>query len=352
MVAMTFDTMFQAFSDSNEKAWKYDRDASLGASEAFGCLRKAYFKKHGYEPDDGYEADWGAAKRGDIIENHFAVPAITAILPDGASLIYAGEEQETLRKGRLSATPDGLVIDVDKDALEQLGILDIESDCFVTEFKSFDPRANIKEAKAIHAGQVQVQLGLIHELTEFRPEYGLVIYFNASFLSDIRTYVVKRDPKIYAAAVARSKQVYATENPKDLMAEGKLSGDCNLCEFTEECAIAQGEATPREKRKIEDETILDRLALLIERQKTHAAIGKEAETERKLVDEEIKQILRDHDTKSAADDRFTVSLSWCAGKKSLDTLAVAAELEEHGKSLEDFQKEGSGYDRLTAKLKE
>lgn len=85
-----FKNMFQAFSDSNEKEWKYDRNASVGASEAFGCIRKAHFKKFQYEPDDGHEADWGAAKRGDIIENYFAVPAVKAVLPEGAELLYAG----------------------------------------------------------------------------------------------------------------------------------------------------------------------------------------------------------------------------------------------------------------------
>jgi hypothetical protein len=82
MAALQFSKMFEAFSEANEKEWKYDRNASLGASEAFACIRKAFFKKFGYEQDDEYEADWGAAKRGDIIENYFAVPAVQAILPE------------------------------------------------------------------------------------------------------------------------------------------------------------------------------------------------------------------------------------------------------------------------------
>ena len=115
-----------------------------------------------------------------MIENNVAVPAVHAILPPGAELLYAGAEQETLKKGRLSATPDGLVINAAKNALEQLGIRNNKTGQFVTEFKSFDPRANIKEAKAVHIGQVQVQMGLIHELTAYRPEYAVIIYFNAS----------------------------------------------------------------------------------------------------------------------------------------------------------------------------
>lgn len=347
-----FKNMFQAYSDSNEKEWKYDRNASLGASEAFGCIRKAHFKKFGYEPDDGHEQDWGAAKRGDIIENYFAVPAVRSVLPEGAELIYAGDEQETLRKGRLSATPDGLAINLPRDALSQMGIDDLLSDCLVIEFKSFDPRASIKEAKPIHVGQTQVQMGLIHALTDYRPEYAVVVYFNASWLSDIRVFVVRRDPKVFAAAVARGKQVFACEDPKDLMAEGKISGECSLCEFTEECAVAQGEATPREKRKIEDQEVVDRLAYLASRQKELAASSKEFDHEKKLVEEEIKELLRTHDTKGAGDDRFSISLSWCAGKQSLDTTMLAADLQEKGMDIADYQREGNGYERLTVKLKD
>lgn len=352
MAALDFDGMFQAFSDSNEKEWKYDRNASVGASEAFSCLRKVHFKKFQYDPDDGHEQDWGAAKRGDIIENFFAVPATKAIMPKGSELMYAGDEQETLRKGRLSATPDGLMIDLAADALAQLGIDDILSDSVVIEYKSFDPRASIKEAKEIHVGQVQVQLGLIHELTEFTPEYGVIVYFNASWLSDIRPYVVKRDPKIYEAAKDRAKKIYACENPADLMAEGKISGECNLCEFTQECAFTTGENFPKAKRKIEDPAVMDRLALLAGRQKEQASIAKDAEHEKKLVEAEIKEILREYDTKGAGDDRFTISNSWCAGKKSLDTLALAADLQEQGKSIDDYQNEGNGYERLMVKLKD
>lgn len=352
MASINFQNMFDLYSDSAEKEWKYDRNASVGASEAFDCIRKTYFSKFQYDPDDGHVQDWGAAKRGDIIENHFAVPATIAALPKGASLIYAGDEQDTLRKGRLSATPDGLAINLPKDALSQLGIPDIESDCVVVEYKSFDPRAAVANAKEIHEGQTQVQMGLIHELTDYRPEYAVIIYFNASWLSDIRPFVVKRDPKIYQAAEERSKKVFKTKDAKELMAEGKISGACTYCQFTQECAYTTGEATPKTKKKIEDAETIERLAVLAERQKHHAAIAKEAEQDRKLVDEEIKEILQKHDTKGFGDDRFSISLSWCSGKKSLDTLALAADLEAEGKSIEDYQKEGNGYQRLAVKLKE
>lgn len=353
MAVINFENMFQAFSDNNEKTWKFDRNASLGASEAFGCIRKAYYKKFGYEPDDDHEQDWGAAKRGDLIENFFAVPATEAIMPEGASLIYAGSDQETLKKGRLSATPDGLMTGLARDALVQLGIPDIISDCVVVEYKSFDPRANIKEAKEIHKGQTQVQMGLMHELTGYKPEYAVLIYFNASWLSDIRLFVVKRDPKLYKVAVERSKQVFGCEDPTNLLPEGKLSGDCNLCEFTEECAITQGEATPRTKRKVEDPVVLETFERLAREQKIQAAIESKAKSAKNALNMDISLLLREQDTKGVGDlkkEGWSISQSWCKGKKSLDTLALVQDLEELGKDIAEYQKEGNGYTRLVVKV--
>lgn len=346
MAAINFDGMFEAFSALNEKEWKYDRNLSLGASEVFTCERKTFFKKNGYEADDEHEQDWGAARRGDVIENNVAVPAIEAILPKGAQLLYAGAEQTTLKKGRLSATPDGLVIDAPLDALAQLGILNCVTGEFVVEFKSFDPRASIKGAKPVHVGQTQVQMGLIHELTEYRPEYAVIIYFNASILSDIRCFIVERDPEVFKAAKARAVRVYAAKEPTELLPEGKINGDCRLCEFTEECAVAQGDTAPKEKRDV-DTDVQERLATLAQRQKAADAVVKEATNDKKVAEEEIKQILRDERTKGVGDETFSVSLTWCKGKTSLDTLSMVAD----GIDLEAYQKEGSGYDRLTVKLK-
>ncbi|MEQ6333294.1 hypothetical protein [Sphingobium sp. MK2] len=350
MAALDFNNLFEAFSAGEEKVWKYDRTLSLGASEVFTCLRKNFFKKFGYEADDDHEQDWGAARRGDVIENNVAVPAVMGILKGtDAKLIYAGSDQETLKKGRLSATPDGLVIDADDDALAQLGIPSLlGTGEFVVEFKSFDPRSNIKEAKQVHVGQTQVQMGLMHDLTDYRPKFAVIIYFNASFLSDIRCYPVEYDPKVYAKAIERAKLVYATQEPTELMAEGKITGDCALCEFTEECAIAQGELMPKVKAKKLPADVLDRLAVLAERQRSLAEIEKTAKQDKKLVDEEIKEALRAANTKGAGDDRFSISMSWLNGKKSTDLLAMAAD----GIKIEDYQKEGAGFERLVVKIKE
>lgn len=345
--AIDFHSMFAEYEKATEKEWRYDRRASLGASEVFQCLRKSFFSKWGYEPDDDHEDDWGAAKRGDIIEDHFAVPATKAILKNGEVLEMAGSDQDTLRIGRLSATPDGLVTNAARTALAQLGIEDIESDCFVTEYKSHDPRADIKQEKAVHRGQTQVQMGLLHELTDHKPKYAVIFYFDASWLSKISFFVVKYDPKVYEIAKKRAEIVFTDQDPADVPAEGKIDDTCNLCQFHEECALASKESIPSTKRKIEKPEDMDELAELARKRDSADRAKKEAEQELKEINAEIKEKLRKHDTKGASDDRFMVSLSWNKGKKSTDLLAMQAD----GIDVEAYQNEGVGYETLRVKWK-
>ncbi len=345
--AIDFHGMFAAYEASTEKEWRYDRRASLGASEVFQCLRKSFFTKWAYEPDDDHEEDWGAAKRGDIIEDHFAVPATEAILTQGENLEMAGPDQDTLRIGRLSATPDGLVTNAARNALAQLGIEDIEGDCFVAEYKSHDPRADIRHEKAVHRGQTQVQMGLLHELTDYKPMYAVIFYFDASWLSKISFFVVRYDPKIYAIAKQRAEIVFTDQDPSEIVAEGKIDDTCNLCQFHEECAIASKEAIPSTKRKIEKQEDMDELAELAKRRDEAKQDMDDAEADLKQLNAEIKEKLRKHDTKGASDERFMVSLSWNKGKKSTDLLAMQAD----GIDVEAYQNEGNGFETLRVKWK-
>jgi hypothetical protein len=345
--AIDFNSFFQSYSEANEKEWKYDRRASLGASEVFQCLRKSFFEKWGYEPDDNHEDDWGAAKRGDIIEENFFVPGVLALLKNGEQLEMAGKEQETLRKGRLSATPDGLVTGAARTALAQLGIDDILSDCFVTECKSHDPRADVKQEKAVHRGQVQVQMGLIRELTDYKPEYAVIFYFDASWLSKISFFVIRFDPKVYEAAKKRAEIVFTDQDPENVPAEGLIDDTCDTCKFHEECAIASKRAIPSTKRKIEDPAILDELAALASKRAALDRAKKDAEADLKQINALIKDTLKKYDTKGAGDDRFNISLTWCKGKKSTDLLAM----QQDGIDVESYQNEGVGYEMLRVTTK-
>src|SRR5262245_54675114 len=86
-----------------------DRDKTVGASEIGQCWRKTWYTKNG-TPRDGDRSDWGSAARGTLIETHLLVPAMRARF--GERLLLAGDEQQTVRKDELSATPDGVVTDL------------------------------------------------------------------------------------------------------------------------------------------------------------------------------------------------------------------------------------------------
>src|ERR1039458_4661284 len=129
---LDFDVMFKDSIDANQKTWKYDRMESVGASEAFDCLRKIWFVKlgvkFGFAQDEEDEKDpesWGARERGNLLEEHYVVPAVRDHLPGNAKLRMAGKQQETLFLNKNSATPDGLIVGLPRNALKKYGIVDI-----------------------------------------------------------------------------------------------------------------------------------------------------------------------------------------------------------------------------------
>ena len=165
MSQLDFDAMFASYHATQAKTWDHDRSKTVGASEIFGCIRKGWFEKHKngknkYDPDED-DSSWGAALRGDILEEHYVVPALYHSIPKGTKLLLAGADQQTLISGLNSVTPDGLLVGLKRDALAKYGIPDIKSNCILIEMKSIDPRAGLSEEKSIHRGQFQQQMGII-----------------------------------------------------------------------------------------------------------------------------------------------------------------------------------------------
>jgi CRISPR/Cas system-associated exonuclease Cas4 (RecB family) len=350
---LDFKGMFDSYAAKNQKAFSHDRSKSVGASEVFGCIRKAWAKKRGVVRDTG-ESSWGATSRGDLIENYHIVPVFESELPEGYGYIGAGQDQKTFvdEESQLSATPDGLIDGLSRDALKLYDIEDIESDCIVTEYKSVDPRVNLKEEKAIHRGQVITQMGLIREKTEFKPRYGVIIYVNASFLDDVKVYVVRFEEEVYEQAKKRAKLVFSANNPQDLRPEGKLNGGCQFCEFTSWCAKVTGNSMPPEgsKDKLSDQqkSILKTLAIAYTQ--TSQSL-KEAETTKDELSEKIKETLRAFNVRKASDktsgDEWSVSYTFVNGRETLDKRAM----EEDGIDLSQYTTTGNGYERLAVKTK-
>ena len=103
---LDFDQIFDDYIAANQKVWSHDRSLTVGASEAFDCIRKTWFVKRGAEfgfVENEGEERWGAMERGNLIEEHFVVPAVLGHLPAPAELLGAGDDQETIILGRSSA---------------------------------------------------------------------------------------------------------------------------------------------------------------------------------------------------------------------------------------------------------
>lgn len=354
---LDFAGMFDAYVGTQEKVWKYDRKRTLGASEAFGCIRKAWFEKNDAVKDDDYEDKWGATHRGDLIENHLVVPAVLYGLKrqaPKAKLLGAGSDQTTIldRRRLNSATPDGLITGLSKDALKNYGIDDIEGDCILLEIKSIDPRVNLQQEKTIHAGQCQQQLGIVRQRTKFKPMYAVIVYVDASFHDNIRVFTIRYDERKWEAAQKRAELLFKTTDPGLLRPEGKFDDSCKYCPFTRVCSAATIGSIPpkssdRDTMQQPEDSVLRELVVEHERLR--------AEKDKATADYESKrQEIKEHlaTTKKRGERHSGWSVNWFSqgGKKKLDEERLKEDLGVD--SLDDYKTEGSGFDKLVIQVKE
>lgn len=351
MAAIDFAEAFDAYYAATPKVWRHDRSKTVGASEAFGCLRKSWFAKRNTEKDPDASESWGALKRGDLIEEYWVEPAVRWYLETHfkrGRLIMGGKRQRTLidPKTGLSATPDGLVIDADDDSLQLYGIPSLHgTGCFNFEIKSVDPRVNLKEEKAIHRGQTIVQMGLTRELTRYKPNYAVIVYVDASFLDDINVFVIPYDQRTFEAAKVRAVQVFNEKDAANILPEGKIDGSCNYCPYKIACAVASREATPSDGEAHGGnmpEPIMREFEEALAQEREAASKKKGVEKAHNAAKERIKELLRDIGKKRVELGDMKASLSWVKGKKSYDIKAALAD----GVDLSAYERESEGYDML------
>lgn len=353
--------VFDDYMTENEKQWAHDRSTTVGASEVFGCLRKAWFDKRGeefeYEKDPDYVDRWGATERGNIIEDHFVVPAVSSSLPAPLSMHLGGKDQVTLVKGRSSATPDGIIDGLPEGCAltvrygdHVIEIDDIISDCINFEIKSIDPLANLQEERKKHNYQTHVQCGLIHEETKFRPWFSIIIYVNASWLDDITPFVVQYDPNIAAIGRERADDVYEVTDPNNIIPEGRMTGDCDYCDWCVACGTTILENMPAEKSEgALHEDDVDDFLKNIDAYNVAKAEAEAQERAKKIAQERIKEILMENKVRKTKIPQNGGSVSWSEvkGKKTLDKDAMV----EDGIDLTKYEKTGNPYDRLNIRMK-
>ena len=369
---LDFMDIFNRYYHDNPKSWDYDRKLSVGASSAFQCIRKSHFDKNPkYKQDESYIESWGAFQRGNMMEDDYIVPAMYHAEDHKVSqgfLANAGPDQRTLLKDVLSATPDGLIVDLAPNALQAYGIEDIDGDCVVMEMKSIDPRVQLSEPKEIHVGQTQVQMGLIQDDPDvpFKPMYAVLVYVDCSFFDNVKVFVVKFDPRAYKTAHKRSKKIMNFDlDITDFMAEGKINNQCDLCNYRDACAEVTKDGIPTGKDAGNDLSEEDAATAKVLITAERAARGRltTAEKEYKSSKAAMSDYIKGKGRKLVRNEDFSVSIGWREGSKSFDKNALFDDLDVVNAKLvqlgcedlvidrEDYESRGNGYEVVTVRQK-
>lgn len=331
----------EAFVQATKKVWKEPRTATVGASEIGLCARRVHWTKVGQSHSDGHEENWGAQVRGSAIESHFWHPALKRKF--GRRLLISGEQQRTLRKGTLSATPDGLVVGLPRDALKHLGVADVGAGgCILVECKSIDPRVNLVKEKEENAYQVQVQLGLVRALTKHKPEYALISYVDASFWDEVMEFPVKFDPRVFAEAQRRAAEIM--QGPaKALKPEGYIAGgkECEYCPFTQPCGVIR-RSVPERERAADPQLVAELTDAVAEILEVESQAEELTKKQREL-EQDLKNRMREKGVR-----RIPGLVVWSAvkGRKSYDNKAIREAAAARGVDVEALSTVGDPTDRL------
>jgi hypothetical protein len=348
---MIFETL-SAYADTR-RAPNERRASTVGASEIGQCARKTFYLKRGdTERDPGHTDGWGATLRGSVIEREFWLPALRARFGD--KLKFAGEQQKTFALGFLSATPDGLLIGLPRDTVAELGVPDLgETGALVVEGKTLDPRARLDGPRPEHVYQAQVQLGLLRELTEHRPQFALISYVDASFWDNVAEFVVAFDPAIYANAKARAAKVLTATAAAELSPEGWITGghECERCPFTKACGIER-RAMPSATTAAADPQFVAEIRDLALAYKACQGEVDTATGRLREAQYEIRERLRAKDLRRVVGDDFSVTWSPVKGRQGFDVKALSAAATAAGVDVTKFETIGEASDRLDVRVRE
>jgi hypothetical protein len=350
MIAEALD----AFATTYGRAFEA-REQTVGASDVGRCARQVYFEKHEHDRDFGAPRNpgavdgWGARLRGTIFEEHVWVPALRAKY--GERLLLAGEQQETLASGFLSATPDALLIACEDDALASLGVPCLGGDgSVILECKTIDPRTRLEGPRLAHAYQAQTQLGLIHALTRHRPEHALISYTDASFWDLIYEFPIRRDPAIFETAQRRAAQILTARSATELPPEGWIAGgrECERCAFS--CACGNIRATvPTQIIEPSPEFVAEIVALARYVKGCEAAVDTSIAAHR-AAQQDLKDRLSANNVRRVDSDGVRLIWSAVKGRPSYDMKAIRDAATAAGIDLTQFETTGAPSDRLDIRI--
>jgi hypothetical protein len=344
--------LLHAYGSTQRREFAHDRLSTLGSSAQGRCIRQTAYVVLGVVPDEGFIDSWGAALRGTVMEDHYWVPALRSALEPPAELLFAGEDQVTMvdEEARLSATPDGLIVGLERDCLSSLGIPDCAEpdlpdevpNSVLVECKSIDPRVLLRKAKPEHEFQVQMALGLVRRCTDYAPEYAVISYINASFWDQVTEFPVRYSERVYQAGAERAHAVFEATSALDMPPEGKIAGgeECKYCGYARQCGAAEVERVPEGGVRLSQDAAAELKGLRDVERRIAGAIEDNVAT-KELAREAIKQFLHSHGVRSHKGDGWSVVWSTTKGRVTLDKDALAETID-----LTPFTKEGEPSERL------
>lgn len=210
-----------------------DRTAHVTASEVGKCARmvkldKEAMRENGYDPAAGTKYwgkdDWGFWERGHTIEAWFVNLLQAGFNREDYTLMYTGEDQISFTYGVQSGTPDGVFVG--------------ETDFYILEVKSIDPRTNTSRLpKLLHRDQVVQNCDLVAEALDLSPAGGLLIYIDASNFKKRHAFMIDYNDD-HADRLESRAQLIMDTPAEDLKPEGlyNASNDCEFCRHTAKCS--------------------------------------------------------------------------------------------------------------------
>jgi hypothetical protein len=274
------------------------------------------------------------------------------VFEDRSQSVGASECGQTLVSEVLSATPDALLINQPRDILASLGVPDIGADgSLVIECKTADPRSSLEKAKSENVFQAIVQLGLIRELTNHRPEYALVSYTDASFWNEVREFPVAFNETTYTNAKARARHIMTALSAAELPPEGWIAGgrECSFCPFNRACGH-QRTAVPAKTEAEPDPQFVAEIADLARAAKAQEAEAERADAKLRELQNEIRERMRAHKVNRIAGDGVAVTWSPVKGRQSWDNKGIREAAAALGVDLSKYETVGDPTDRLLIRM--
>jgi len=330
-----------------QKEWVHDRRQTIGASEIGQCARKIFCLKFEDDPhlrvprNAGYVDSWGARERGNLIEKHLLVPAMKKNF--GQYAMFMGNEQKTFFDGYLSATPDCILEMHDQPKVYYQLI----------EFKTIDPRVDLREAKPEHVYQAQMQMGILAALGEYQPcERAIISYTDASFLNDTMEFTVIYDPSYYEAARNRAHMIMTAEGMREIAPEGWIAGgkECAYCPFSDACGYSRRDV-PKDNIGKADPQFVAEISDLAKQYKLAQALSEKYESNVRELQHDIKTRLQDKHLRSVVGDGVSVSWTQIKGRMNTDVKGLREAAQQAGIDLDQFTSTADPSDRLTVTIK-